>query len=308
MAEVIVVGGANVDIKGRVRGAYHAATSNIGDVAIAPGGVARNIAANLAGLGVATALIAAVGDDGNGKLIRERTAAAGVDVSMVEAGAAPTGVYLAILDGEGELVGAVSDMRACDALTVDRLEALRERLRRADFLIADCNLSTACLRWLCEFSVARDVRLLIEPVSVAKAGKLAEFGRPSPAFAITPNRHQLLALSGIESDLESIARLHALGFANVIVHCGGDGAIVSGGKGEPRRIAAFAAESIADVTGAGDAAVAGLVCGLLDGFDLATAARLGQAAAALKLRAPESVAAALDRDKVFALAGLGRRA
>jgi pseudouridine kinase len=62
--------------------------------------------------------------------------------------------------------------------------------------------------------------------------------------------------------------------------------------------------AIADVTGAGDAAVAGLVFGLLDGRSLAEAARLGQSAAALKLASAQSVAEGLSRDRLLHMAGL----
>ena len=63
----------------------------------------------------------------------------------------PTGSYLAILDEMGELVSAVNDMRAMDALTPEHLERWAARLGVADMLIADCNLSAACLAWLCRF-------------------------------------------------------------------------------------------------------------------------------------------------------------
>jgi pseudouridine kinase len=52
MAKVIVIGGANVDIKGRSSGAFIGGTSNPGDVMVSVGGVGRNIAENLARLGL----------------------------------------------------------------------------------------------------------------------------------------------------------------------------------------------------------------------------------------------------------------
>ena len=64
------------------------------------------------------------------------------------------------------------------------------------------------------------------------------------------------------------------------------------------------AAEIADVTGAGDAAVAGLVCGLLEGLALADAARLGQCAAAIKLSSLQSVALGLSRVSLMRLAGV----
>jgi len=301
MKRVIVIGGANVDIKGRARGSYVAGTSNPGEVMVSAGGVGRNIAENLSRLGLTVSLISAVGDDANGQLLRQACAASGVDLSLTIAAAAPTGSYLAVLDDTGELVSAINDMRAMDVLTPEHLAACAVHLAQAGMIVADCNLSEACLTWLCGFCAEKCVRLLIEPVSVPKARKLLTFARLSPVFAITPNTQQLEALVG--ADEGAIVRLHALGFANVVLHRGSAGARAFDGV-SMQDIAPVQASAIADVTGAGDAAVAGLVCGLLDGMSLAEAARLGQCAAAIKLSSSQSVASGLSRDSLFQLAGI----
>lgn len=306
MARVIVIGGANVDIKGRSHGPLISGTSNPGEVVVSPGGVGRNIAENLARLGVDTALLAFVGDDTNGRFIREATAAAGVDVSMLAVCGKPTGVYLAVLDDAGEMHVAVNDMRSADALDVTHLEAQHARLAAADMVVADCNIPIDCLEWLCRFAEVRGTRLLIEPISVPKSRKLLNFTRPSPVFAITPNQQQLRALTKESDQYSAIARLHDLGFANIVVHCGEEGVIVSDGRSPLSHLKTQRVDGIADVTGAGDAAVAGLVCGLVSGLVLARSAMLGQAAAAIKLGSRNSVADEINRDRVFALAGISQ--
>ena len=187
MSKVIVIGGANVDIKGRAGAAIIARTSNPGEVTVSAGGVGRNIAENLARLEVETSLACFVGDDANGRLIRDACGSAGVDTAMIETAAAPTGVYLAVLDTAGEMTVAINDMRATEQMTVDYLKARSHRLARADMLVADCNIPVSCLAWLCHFASEIHVPLLIEPISVAKARKLLEFTRAPPVFAITPN-------------------------------------------------------------------------------------------------------------------------
>lgn len=298
MPRVTVIGGANVDIKGRAVERFVTGTSNPGEVTLSAGGVGRNIAENLAHLGIEVTLVTALGDDANGALLRRACGAAGVDLSMALGTSAPTGCYLAVLDDTGELVSAVNDMRAMEALTPAHLEANAGRLAEADMLVADCNPSEDCLAWLCRFSAEHGVRLLIEPVSVPKARKLLSFTRSAPVFAVTPNAQQLAALA--DGD---IAALHQLGFTNVVLHRGGEGAVASDGAGVTA-IAPVAVSEIADVTGAGDAAVAGLVCGLLDGMSLAQSAKLGQCAAAIKLRSSQSVASGLSRDSLLRLAGI----
>jgi pseudouridine kinase len=295
MPRVVVIGGANVDIKGRSHGPYLPGTSNPGEVTVSAGGVARNIAENLARLGIEVSLVTALGADQNGAFLREACGRAGVSLTHAIATEEPTGTYLAVLDERGEMVSAVSDMRAIDRLSPGDLAAALDSLAGADMVVADCNISIACLDWLCTFA---GPRLLIEPVSVPKAMMLSRFTRASPVFAITPNRQQLDALAGGD-----IAALHAMGFANVVLHQGSAGALVSDGH-RTTHVAPAAVSAIADVTGAGDAAVAGLVCGLVEGLSLETSARLGQCAAAIKLSSAQSVAMGLSRGRLMRLAGL----
>jgi sugar/nucleoside kinase (ribokinase family) len=82
MPEVVVIGGANMDVKGRAAERHQQGTSNPGTVTVSPGGVGRNIAENLARLGIDAALITALGHDANGALLREACTSAGVDMSM----------------------------------------------------------------------------------------------------------------------------------------------------------------------------------------------------------------------------------
>jgi pseudouridine kinase len=66
-----------------------------------------------------------------------------------------------------------------------------------------------------------------------------------------------------------------MGLQHVVAHAGAEGAFVSNGE-DIEHVPAQSAGPIIDVTGAGDAAVAGLLFGLLQGDDLVTAATFGQ--------------------------------
>ncbi|HXF83104.1 MAG TPA: PfkB family carbohydrate kinase, partial [bacterium] len=74
---VVVLGGVNVDLLARAQGPLRPAASTPGRVAITAGGAGRNVAENLARLGVPTVLIAAAGDDALTDAVLARTAAAG---------------------------------------------------------------------------------------------------------------------------------------------------------------------------------------------------------------------------------------
>ena len=79
MTDIIVIGGANLDIKAKSLAVNHFGTSNPSRISTSPGGVARNIAHNLARLGASVGLITVIGDDHQGEAVLEATKAAGVE-------------------------------------------------------------------------------------------------------------------------------------------------------------------------------------------------------------------------------------
>lgn len=295
---VVCIGGANMDIKCRIAGRTVMGSSNPGATMLAPGGVARNIAHNLARLGVRTALISIVGQDAFGEQLLAATAAAGVDTEGVLQAAGSTGSYSAALDARGQLILGVAAMGIVERLTPRRLAAAHARLAGADLVVADSNLRVDALDWLLDFTAERGLRLALETVSVPKGGRLKRLpaaGRP--LFALFCNRAEAAALTG-RADLRTAAqRLHERGVRHVGIGLGRRGMFVSDGA-QRRSVAALPAR-VVDVTGAGDAAVAGTLYGLLRGKDLATAARYGQAAAALTLAREQSVNPALNERAIL---------
>ncbi len=169
MTDIIVIGGANLDIKAKSLEVNHFGTSNPSRITSSPGGVGRNIAHNLARLGADVGLIAVLGSDHQGEAVLEATRSAGVDFSRVRINAPATGTYIAVLNPDGELVTAMNDMRAADLVTPELIAEFQNDILAAKFVVADCNLPIATLEAIAE--LARD-KLFIEPVSVPKSAKL----------------------------------------------------------------------------------------------------------------------------------------
>ena len=274
MELVVVVGGANVDVKARTANALVTGTSNPGTVVRTPGGVGRNVAENLARLGSRVALVSTVGSDPDGDWLLEETAAAGVDVSPVLRGGR-TGRYVAVLDAGGELVVGVSDMAATDALGPEVLD--HGLLRSADLVVVDGNLPATTV----DAVLALGVRVVIDPVSVAKAQRISPLlSGNRPVYAITPNEDELAALGSVE-------QLHARGVEVVWVRRGAAGSRLSTADGVVE-LKAPAATPV-DVTGAGDAMLAAFCHRLMEGASLEDAASYGHEAAALTVTSPHTV-------------------
>ena len=279
---VVVVGGALMDLLAHSRQPLVPRTSNPARLHTTPGGVGRNIAENLARLGTPVALVAVVGPDAFGDRILVESEAAGVDVREMITMPEPTGTYLAVLEPDGEMSVALSDLAATEGLTPDRLRAAEPTIAAADLLVIDGNIPAAAVGWLLDVASAHGIRAVIDPVSVAKATRLADALAPHrPVFAITPNADELVALGGT-------AELLARGVEAVWVRQGPAGSTLYA-AGTPAVELPAPPTGVVDVTGAGDAATAGLVHALLAGSDLVAAARFGQGAAALTCASPATV-------------------
>lgn len=285
---VVVIGGANVDIKARSAAPATRGTSNPGHGSMTPGGVARNVAENLARLGTRTHLVAAVGRDPLGDNLLAQTSGAGVRLEFIQRTDRPTGTYTAILDSDGELVVAVSDMAATADLRPEHVNQAREVITTAGLLVLDGNLGRATLEHALDLAAGAAVRTILEPVSVPKATAMTTIiNNDRPLYVVTPNRDELTALTGLpartDRQLHSAAdSLHRRGVEHVWVRLGAEGSLLSSAEGEAIHLPANPTE-VQDVTGAGDASLAAFCHALIEGEPPAEAARFGHAAAALTI-------------------------
>lgn len=291
---VVVVGGANIDIKARSAQPATPRTSNPGHASMTPGGVGRNVAENLARLGTRTHLVSAVGRDPLGETLISQTAAAGVRLEHLLRTEVPTGTYTAILDADGELIIAVAAMAAMEQLTPEQVGTARGPIAAAGLLVVDGNLRLDTLEYALDLAATAGVRAIVEPVSVPKASALAPvLNADRRLFAITPNRDELAALTGLPTGTDrqltrAAAQLHDRGVELVWVRLGERGSLLSRAGSTPLTIPAVPTD-VADVTGAGDSALAAFCHALLAGEDAPAAARFGHMAASLTISSTHTV-------------------
>lgn len=274
MPRVVVIGGINADLKARTTAPLVPGTSNPGTATLAPGGVGRNIAENLARLGTDVRLVGVVGDDDLGRLVLDATRQAGVDTTHVRRWAGPTGSYTALLDHHGELVAGVAAMGATDELAPDDVPDLAG----ASMLVLDGNLRADTFAHARSRALAGGVPVVVDPVSVPKAERLREEIRD--LRCVTPSGEELAALGGVEA-------LLARGVELVWERLGPQGSALHTRAGVTRLPARVG--QVVDVTGAGDAMLAAWVHAVLRGAGVADAASYAHEAAALTVASPLTV-------------------
>lgn len=310
MAAVLCIGAAHIDRKAHSAGPVVLGSSNPVSVRTGTGGVARNVAETLARLGLDVALLSRTGADADGAEVRDGLAAAGVDCGLTTVSPTrPTATYTALIDPKGELVVALADMAVYEELTPELLAGLLPRMAGFDAWFVDCNLPAESLGFLFGMRPG-GVKLFVDPVSVAKAARLD--GLLPGIDVLFANRDEASRLARVEirAPLDlcvAAARLLGFGVADTVITRGADGAFVAG-DGEWDFLPALPAR-VREVTGAGDALVAGTIYGLALGLPTAEAVQVGLACAALAVETPDTVYAGLSAEALVERSGLsGARA
>ena len=301
---ILCIGAANLDRKLRAAGPLAMGSSNPASAVESFGGVARNIAENLARMGARVGLITAVGKDSSGSALLAHLDAAGVDThGAVKLEDAASGTYTAVLDSDGQMVVALADMALYDRITPAFLELRRQQRAGASLIVADLNLNREAIEAL-QLDAARDgVDLVIVAVSEPKMKRLPESLQGVRLLIL--NRGELAARLGrtLDSDDELAAACRALqaqGARDVVVTLGPRGVLFTTPSGVERLDAPPA--QVVDVTGAGDAFSAALVLSLQGGgADLALACRRGLELASLTIACRETVCPQLTPETFGAL-------
>lgn len=278
MKSVTCFGGLHFDVKAQLSEPMKAGTSNPVRSARMVGGVATNVARSLARLGVPVSLVSVVGEDAD--LLRRSVEEEGVDVSAVSVvDGAATATYTALIEPDGSLAAGIADMGIYDHMTTEwGLQAPN----RGDLWFADTNVAAEGLAALADAAASRP--LFVDPVSVSKAV------RALPVLArlegIFPDAAEARVLTGESDPGDAALALVAAGVGHAMVTVGSAGVVEADRSGVVRR-GAIAPERVLDVTGAGDAFVAGYLAALaLEGDD---PVGWGLAAASLALETLETV-------------------
>ena len=300
----VVVGGVNLDIGGTPFAPLVGQDSNPGRVRTSLGGVGRNIAHNMALLGLDVRLITALGDDLNAQKITTSCIELGIDLApSLQVPGGTTSTYLFLTNEKGDMALAVSDMEIYDHLTPRYLSTKEQLLNNARLVVCDTNIPAETLQWIAENCRAP---VFVDPVSTAKAGKVKPvLGK---LHTLKPNRIEAELLSGVAiTDDKSLSAaadaLLATGLHRVFISLGGEGVYAADHLGGRIKVPCGPARMV-NTTGCGDAFMAALAWGWLEGLGLEEAARAGLAASAIAMEGAETINPALNACAVRARAGL----
>lgn len=297
---IICIGAAFVDELFHASEEMLLATTNNAKVTKTAGGVSRNIAHQLALLGVPVQLISVFGDDSDGDWLKKICTDAGVklDASITKEGL--SGKYTGILNVDGSLFTAFLTNSATQLITPYHLGKHVELLKSASFILADANINVDTAEWLLAFSNDSGVPFILEPVSVPPARKYRDVNL-SGLYLITPNEDELPVLCSEKSFFtqQQVDEMLQRGVEQIWLHNGKHGSAL---YGPGKSVSLHAPEiEVLDCTGAGDGSLSGFILGKYLGKEDAECMRIAHTLSAEILQVNGAIATHLDQQKLLEL-------
>ena len=274
----------------------------VDSVQLATGGCALSTATALARLGTPTALCGCVGRDLLGDVMRGEAEALGIrteDLRTADGLLTSASVVLDASDGERTFLHNPGASAALTAADIEGALAAGPRWLHIGGALVLPALDGEPLAGVLAGARERGIVTSLDPVHDATGG----WDRLHPALChldvICPNLNEARGITGQESAEGCAAWLRERGVGRIAIKLGRDGAYALDAD-SAEWVAPFAVET-RDETGAGDAFAAGLIHGLLNGWPLARAVRLGNAVGALSTRGTGASSALPDLEEALAL-------
>ncbi|TKA58891.1 hypothetical protein MBOVa_7030 [Mycoplasmopsis bovis 8790] len=262
---VVVIGSINYDLYARIDNKISLRDSNPASIYSSLGGVAYNIAKNLALSGVDTTLIAAVGNDLEASWIKKQLDNDSLNSNLIVKNDYKTAKYVAFIDNNSDMNVAASDTKITESIDYNDLLAYKELLDKSKYLCLDANLSSNLIAKLCKNF--NDKFIVAEAVSSYKILKFKPVLKHISLLKGNKLEFQSL-LNSSETDLFILAsKAIELGVKSVVITDGENGCIYANYEGVVEFYRSTLVKALS-TSGAGDAFCAGLIYGLINNMHL----------------------------------------
>jgi sugar/nucleoside kinase (ribokinase family) len=277
--DLLVIGDCNPDVLvlgDDVAPAFGQQEKLVDSMSLVVGGSASITAVAAARLGLRVALVAAIGDDAAGHFMLAELGRAGVDTTVMAVRAeSPTGMTVALSRGDDRAIltaaGAIGTLTPAD-VPANLLPRARH-VHVSSYFLLERSLGPGLAALLADARAAGASTSLDTNWDPAGTWGADFFpGVLAQTDLLLPNEAEALRIAGTTALPEAIASLTKAGGA-IAVKLGARGALYA--SGPQQYVATPPPVAAVDTTGAGDCFNAGLLAGLLNGFDPADALALG---------------------------------
>lgn len=291
---IVVIGNVFVDIKGFPFAKYIPAGRNSGNIELIYGGVGRNIAEDIANLELRPTFVTTVDDTVQGEEVVRKLARHKVNTDYIVSAENGMGMWLAVFDEKGDVVGSISKRPEMKALC-DLIES------RGDEIFADCDsivieidLDKTIVKSVLRYADKYGKKVYGAVANMSIASDRRDLLKEFTCFSCNLQEAELLFLedfSGLSHEelcVKLSACIAGAGIRSIVVTLGADGCVYASSDGTSGWCPALKI-LLRDSTGAGDAFCAGLAAGLTYGCSLKKSAEIGTKVAASVITSSENV-------------------
>lgn len=292
---ITVIGTIFTDIKGYPLGKFVPDGRNSGKVMIVHGGVARNVAEDLAHLSMPPVFCALADHSSFAADVKARLNKSGVDTRFVFNTDSGMGTWMAVFDEKGDVAANISVRPDLSPLTGLLEEHEKEIFADADSIILEIDIEPETVATVFRYAkkYGKKVYALVSVMAIAL--KRRAFFPQTECFICNLQEAGMmfetdfssLSLSALEENLDFLARKE--GFSKLIVTLAERGAIYIDCRNDISGYCPAKKVTLKDSTGAGDAFCAGAAAALTAGWSMEAACKAGSRVAAAVITSTENV-------------------
>lgn len=282
--KICVIGATNIDITGFSKKKLIQKDSNIGTSKISLGGVGRNIAENLHNLDLNVNFLSVFTDDFFAEFMKKSFLKSKLNINesfFIKDASSST--FIAILNNKNDLETGISSMEIYDRITKEMIQKKMNFISEHNIVVLDTNYPQKILEYIC--NNLNNQKIIIDTVSGTKALKIKNI--LDKLYVLKTNLSEAQTLTGIkilnEKDLQkTVSYFLSKGIKNVFITLGKKGVIF----GNERIIKKYTPNitKIKNTIGAGDAFAAGIIYGIVAGYDIEKTAKYGIASSSINLK------------------------
>lgn len=291
---IVVIGTAFVDIKGFPEDVYISDGRNVGRVEYIHGGVARNVAEDIANLELRPTYVGIVDDTPMGADVLEKLRRHKVNVDYVLTIPDGMGTWLAVFNNNGDVAGSISKRPNSYPLAGLLEEKGDEIVSNASSIVLQVDMHKDVVKKTIDLAKRHGKKLYALVSNMSIAAQRRDFLQQFDCFICNQQEAGLLFLDDYEGmspaqmrDILSDKVVRA-NIPAMVVTMGSQGAVFADCHGQ-KGICPARGVQVKDTTGAGDAFCAGVVSGLTYGKSLPQAIEIGSMLAASVITSSENV-------------------
>lgn len=291
---IVVIGAVFVDIKGYPEDTFIPTGRNKGRVEQIHGGVARNVAEDVANCELRPALVSLVDDTSAGEDVLRKLRNHKVNTDYIRATKDGMGTWLAVFDNDGDVAASISKRPNLLPIADILDEQGDEIISACDSIIIEIDVDKEIIKRTFKLAQKYNKRVYAVVANMSIAMERRDFLQNVECFVCNRQEAGLLFFDNYsektpEEMVELISeKAKAAKIKSMIVTMGGDGAVYANMDGEKGFCPARKVD-VKDTTGAGDSFCAGAVIGLTYGKDMRQACEIGSMLAASVIVTTESV-------------------